>query len=449
MYHVCLIRFAKILIFMTIKQIITTSIILLTIGFIVSCEEDDTQIPVAEDWINVDTNVYFIDSMTVKSSTFKFDSIAVSSTSRLLAGAYTDDIFGTTKSEIYAQITNSDYDIDNEAVYDSISLILHYDDYFYNDTTQVQNFNVYKVIEDIESEDGSYYNTSKFTVNETKIGYKNFTPYPKKEDSLHITLDNTFGKELFEKLQDNEISNIDEFLNEYKGVLITPSENNTTVLGFSNTSVIRLYYSIEEETENEELTTDITFVSTNTFHNISNDYENTVFEDLDNQETQISSLDLDNESYIQSGTGITTRIDIPFIERINDIPGNGSILDANLKLSIKQNSSTDNLFIRDSLPIYMINDKGDYYAALTNSEGETNYGILEDTDNEFKTLTYSIPVNYFLYLKLYETYRDNLYLSINGQDFNQSLDRYILNGENASSNDLKLKLELTYATYED
>ena len=433
---------------MNIKQLFSALLFFLCIGLIVSCEEDQDLDPVGEDWIKVDTKIYFIDSMTVESSTYKFDSISVSNTSRLLVGAYTDPVFGKVTAKSFMQLAYPFASISDDATYDSIALILNYDNYFYNDTTQTQTIDVFQILEDIKTDDDYYYNTTTFKPAETAIASKTFTPYPIKEDSVHVSISDVFGKELYEKIRDNEITTSDEFLDQYKGLLINPNTNNSSILGFSTSSVLRLYYSYDDEIEAEESEViEFSLNSTNSFHNIYNDYSGTYFKTVESQETQLESESTDNNTFIQNGSGIATRIDIPFVERINDIPGNGSILDANLKLSIKQNSSTDNLFIRDSLTVYLIDKKGDSYGALTDSSGATVYGLLEDTDEEFKTLTYTIPVTNFLNLKLQAAYSDNLYLAFYGQDFNQSVDRYILNGENNS--DLELKLELTYAIYED
>ena len=89
---------------MKMKQFFSVSLIFMSLAFFMACEGDDTAVPVGEDWIQVDTKVYFIDSMTVNASTFKFDSIAVSNSSRLLVGAYTDDVFGKTKAKSYLQL---------------------------------------------------------------------------------------------------------------------------------------------------------------------------------------------------------------------------------------------------------------------------------------------------------------------------------------------------------
>ena len=437
---------------MTTKQVIAIpTCLLILVGMFVSCSKDSSDLPIGEDWVNLTTRVYSIDTITVNSSTFKFDSIAVSSTDRLLIGAYTDPVFGLAKSKSYIQLSNSVYTLDDDAVYDSIALILKYDNHFYNDTIPVQNINVYEVLEDIEPDDDDYnyyYNTTKFPTGETPIGSKSFIAKPKKDDSLHITISNTFGKALFDKIQDNKINNSDEFLKAYKGLLIDPNDNNTAILGFLKSSVLRIYYSIGNETEDEEQTLDFSFDSSNSFHNISSNTQGTIFETLTNQQTNLPSTATDDTSFMQAGTGIATKIDIPYLERIYDIPGKGTIIDVNLKISIKQNSNTKNLYTNDSLNVYIINKKAEILAQLTDVVGNTVLGSIESESDEFNTTTYSIPLKYFLKLKLTDTNKDNLFLAIYPKDFDRSINRYILNGENASD-DVKLKLELIYAIYDE
>ena len=193
---------------------------------------------------------------------------------------------------------------------------------------------------------------------------------------------------------------------------------------------------------------DITFNSSNSFNNISSDTQGTYFESLTDQDVYLPSYLPNNATYIQAGTGIATRIEIPYIERINDIAGTGTILDANLKISIKQSSSTEILFTNDDLNIYIYNKNGEVLGSLTDSAGETVLGLIENESSEYNIITYSIPLKYFLDLKLSTINDDNLFLAIYSQNYNDSLDRYIFNGEKAS-NDLKVKLELTYAIYDN
>ncbi|WP_308992148.1 DUF4270 family protein [Mariniflexile litorale] len=436
---------------MTIRQAVAIpilSVVLLCI-LITSCEKDSENAPVGEDWMDLDTQVYYIDTLTVNATTFKFDSIAVSGTDRLLIGAYTDPVFGFTKSKSYAQFTNSIYTLDSDAVFDSIALILNYDNYFYNDTIPVQKINVYEIIKDVEPDDDadSYYNTTRITVNTTPIASKSFIAKPKKDDSLHVTLNNIFGKTLFENLRDNKINNSDEFLKAYQGILIEPDNNNTAILGFLKSSFIRIYYTDKDELETEVSTFDMLFNTTNSFHNVSNTVEGTVFETLTSQEIYLPSSITNNTSFMQAGTGIATRIDIPNLESLYDISGTGIIIDAYLKISLKQNSSTKNLHTNDSLNVYIIDKKSNIVSALTDTQGNTVLGLIDQEDTEFNITTYSIPVKYFLNLKLTDINGDDLFLAIYPKDYNKSVNRYILNGEGASNN-IKSKLELIYAIYD-
>ncbi len=123
------------------------------------------------------------------------------------------------------------------------------------------------------------------------------------------------------------------------------------------------------------------------------------------------------------------------------------MIDANLKLKLKQNSATKNLHKDSSLDVYIIDKKSNIISALTDSQGETVLASIESEDSEFNITTYTIPVKYFLNLKLTDLNGDDLFLAIYPNDFNQSVNRYIFNGE-AASNTIKSKLELTYAIYD-
>lgn len=437
---------------MTIKQTFTLPIltIILLCFCVAACSKDEENFPVGEDWINLDTNVYFIDTLTLNTSTFKFDSIIVSGTERLLVGAYNDPVFGTVKSKSYIQLDNTEYSLDSDAVYDSIAVILKYDDYFYNDTIPQQTFNIYKVTEDIEYQEDaeSYYNTSTFKIDSTILGTKTFIAKPKKEDSLHIRISDNFGKELFNQILNNTINNSDDFQQAYKGILIDADINNSAMLGFLKSSVVRVYYTVDDELEADESAFDLTFNSTNSFHNVSSNKTGTAFENLTSQTTYLESSKTNENTFTQGGTGIATRIDIPNLETLYDIPGTGAIANANIKLSIKQNSNTKNLYTTDSLSVYIIDKKANLISTLTDSQGATVLGTIIDEDTEFNITTYNIPVKYFLNLKLTNNNSDNLFLAVYPKDFTQSVNRYVFYGNNSTDN-LKSKLEITYASYDE
>ncbi|WP_299779603.1 DUF4270 family protein [uncultured Formosa sp.] len=425
------------------------------ITLLASCEADSTSVSeVGEDWINNGTKVYYIDTFSVETSTYKFDSLAISGTSQYIMGGYSDPILGKIKATPYFELYTDDFDIDDDAVFDSVALILDYTDYYYNDTLSRQKFNVYKVLEEITPDDnGTYfYNTTTFDIGTTSLGSIDFLPTPIREDSIHFTLNNDFGQDIFDKIQDNTINNTDELTEEYKGISIVSDDNNTAVLGISTSSKLRIWYTIPEEDiveDGDESYFDITFNSADSFHSITQTTINPDLSSLVDQSDEVSSKVTDNTSYIQSGSGLATRVDIPYIESINSIKGSGSIMDANLRISIKHNTDSDNLSIRDSLNVYVIDQFNDTSYQLVDYTGSTVYGrqIEDELNNGY--ITYVIPIKYFLDLKLNEVNSQNLFLGITGQGYSESVDRYILEGEDSENSDLKTTLELNYALYDD
>jgi len=413
-----------------------------------SCSEDTSTYAVGDDWINSNTKVIFLDTLSVTSSSFQFDSIPVSATNRLLIGAYRDVEFGLVKSKVFTQLSNLVYSLDSEATYDSIAVILKYDGYVYNDTLQQQQFRVYEVLEEIKPEEDYYYNTTSFKSADNDIGTKTFTPHPVQEDSLHIRLNDGFGQELFNQIQKKKISNSNEFLQEYRGLLIEADDSNTAILGFSSESLVRIYYTIGDETDDIKETLDLGFSITNSFHNITSNFSNTWFEAIENQMTYLPSTTTGNQTYIQAGAGIATRIDLPHLESLNNINGTGTIMEANLKVSLKKSLSKKVLTTRDSLQFYIINQRSEIISELFNYDGITPMGFITQKEDEFNIITYTVPLKYYLDTKAADYDGDNWFLVMYSQDFNSSLDRYIFYGEE-NSNAYKMKLELTYALYDE
>ncbi|WP_423818015.1 DUF4270 family protein [Salinimicrobium sp. TIG7-5_MAKvit] len=422
---------------------------ILLLLFLSACSEDDSLLNVGEDWANTSTEVYSIDTLTVKASTFKFDSISVSGTDRLLIGAYSDRTFGVVKSEAYLQLNPSGFTIDSKGTFDSIALILKYDGYFYNDTLQTQKFTVAEVLEDIEPDDDGdyYYNTTDFNYSEENLATKNFTPYLSR-DSLYIKLNDDYGQEIFNRIQSKNITSSEEFLREYQGLIVQADSGNSAIFGFSKDSYVRIFYTVEQEAEDEENELDFSLSSTNSFHHVSSNFSNTYFDAIENKETYLPSTATNDQIFIQSGLGIATRIDIPYLERLNDIEGTGTIIEANLKISLDQTEANKNHFTRDSLQFYIINQRSEIVGQLTDYNSATVQGLIEEEDDEFSTLTYTVPLKYYIDTKMTDINGSKWYFAMYSQNFNSSIDRYIFYGENAPD-PKKIKLELTYALYDE
>lgn len=419
----------------------------------VACSEEDQESSVGDKWINSSTRVLFFDTLTVKSSTLKLDSLIVSGAGRVLIGQYNDPVFGKVKSKSYFQFLPSRYSIDSEAIYDSIAFILRYDRYSSNDTLFPQRFLISEVTEDLKPHDELYYNTSHYNSDVDILTEHEFNPRPRSKDSTHISLDKQFGERLFKKLQNNEITNIDRFLNEYQGLLLEPDDSGTAILAFSKNSFLRLYYTNEEELENQEETLDLRLVQENTFNNISAGLTQDLLPSLPPQSESVSSGETGNHSFIQAGTGIATKIEIPHLKSLEDIEGTGSegtgsIVEAKLKFYL--NTSKDRTLrpVKDSLRLFIINQRNEIIGDVFGYNGQPTLANIEEKEGEFNLIRYSVPIKKFIDDKNSAYDGDNWSLLIYAPDLTSSVDAFELFGEGAAK-EQKMKIEITYAIYDE
>ena len=103
-------------------------------------------------------DVYFIDTLSVVSSTVVVDSLDTSSSGRILIGSYEDEYFGQISSQSYMQfgLQLSDetgavesWSVEDDAVFDRVELVLYYDNYYYGDTTLNQSIEVFQLSDPI------------------------------------------------------------------------------------------------------------------------------------------------------------------------------------------------------------------------------------------------------------------------------------------------------------
>ncbi|MGY5850632.1 DUF4270 family protein [Salegentibacter sp. F14] len=414
----------------------------------VSCSDEIQETTIGDQWINSDTRVLLFDTLTVKSSTLKLDSIIVSGSERVLIGQYDDPVFGKVNSKSYFQFLPTRYSIDSEAKYDSIAFILRYDKYSIGDTLFSQKYLISEVTEDLKPHDRVYYNTSQYESATEILSKHEFHPRPRSKDSIHITLDQQFGEVLFKKIQDKEITNPDRFLNRYQGLILEPDESGTAVLSFSKSSFIRLYYTSEEELENQEKTLDLKVVLENTFHNISAGLPTASLPSLSNQEQSVPSIETGNQSYVQAGTGIATKIEIPHLKSLEDIEGTGSIVEA--KLQFYLNTSKDKTIrpVKDSLRLFIINQRNEIIGDLISYSNQLTLANIDKKEDEFSIIRYSVPIKKFIDDKNKAYDGDDWSLLIYAPNLTTSVDAFELFGEGAV-NEQKMKIEIIYAIYDE
>lgn len=431
--------------------------IVLVFGLILACSTDPQDIPtleVGQEFADSKVRLLVLDTFAVELSTFKFDSINSSDSDRLLIGKYTDAFLGTVSAATYMELSAQTYSLPNDAVLDSIALILGYDNYFYNDTTQLAQIRVHLLTEELRPEEDIFYNTSTLPFDPVPLTQRNYRPEPFDEDSLHISLPITAGQEIFDLIQENDINDTDELREKFKGFSLQSGVNdNGAIVGFSRNqeqTYLRFFYSEPDEFEDVEGSFDLfinPFSETpSAFNNITSDVSGIALEALTDQEINLRSTASNNLSYVQSGTGYATRVEFPTIKKVFDLQGTGTVLSAILQLKPPVGSYDDTLPLRDSLNIAILDQNNEIIGPVANGLGAV-LGRISQENEEFSNVIYEIPVGVYIDAKLAETPTVENALVLFPPDFTGTVDRIVLEGpENA---DFEARLILTYAIYDD
>ncbi|WP_446050525.1 DUF4270 family protein [Zobellia laminariae] len=432
-----------------------TLVIFTCLLILISCSTDainSSDFEAGDTFTDSDIRVVQLDTMTVDFSTMKFDSIDTSQSARMLVGKYSDPVFGAVKTASYMELIPSSYYIDADAEYDSITFLLRPDNYYYNDTLQLNTIHIKQLTESLKPADGiNFYNTSTIGFESEDLGTLAYYPRPLATDSLEIKLTDTLGQELFEDLQEKKITTYDEFKNYFYGISVQSGEDdNGSVIGFSLTSNMRLYYSIAGENEHVQYSTDFTINTSSSplpfFNQISADEPNEYLKTLTDQEINLSSSETDNLSFIQSGIGIATRLEFPNIKTVFDIQGQGTLLDASLKIAPAISSYSDALALRDTLSVFIVDQNNELTSQLISTDGSAAQAILNRDNQEFNDVYYELPLSGYLEGLLSVDQESSDALILLPSNYNSTVDRFVLNTD---INIQGTTLELTYAIYDE
>ncbi len=360
---------------------ILTPLLLPLLIFIISCTNDDLlQITTGDNFINSQTSVVVIDSFTVNLSTVMIDSIPTSGSGSLLIGKYADDYLGIISSHSYFKLNNpNSTEINDDAVYDSLKLVLKYNGDSYGDTLQPQTFRVHRVLDEIEpnGNDTYLYNTSSFEYDETPLGSSTFYPKPNTKDTITIKLNDALGQRFMKLLKEkaDTITKSERFLDFFKGLAVVPDENNSCILGFEGAdSLINmvLYTHYIGATKVETKYSFPLYKTSTCFNHIESDRSGTLIEPLKTQREELPASSTGDMAFLEGGLGLVTRVDIPSLSLLLQMDYRKILYKADLIMKPYRKS-----YPGEELPKQLILYNTNKYNALaseiTNSKGESIY----------------------------------------------------------------------------
>jgi hypothetical protein len=424
-------------------------IFLFLLLLVYSCDKGDFTI--GENFVEPKTSVILIDTFTVTTSTVLIDSMVTSGDSLLLIGNYSDGILGNVNSKSFFQIGLPDeFNIEENDIYDSISLCLQFSGYSYGDTTCLFSFTVNELIEELETDDQGYlYNTSSIEYKNEAIASLSILPHPSRKNSITLKLPDLFGKAIFDSIQNNSdiVSSKDLFLNYFKGLaIISNSNNSNSIIGFKATPEnlkIRIYYHRFEEIK-EDLYCDFPLTNNaNQFNEISHDFSGTMLEGLVNQKNSLPSTKTNNVTFLLGGVGLLPKIQFPFLQEMMYFD-RGEILKA--ELVIKPEHKSYSFFnLPQNLLLYSANKHNYFSSAITNLDGDIVYSRLALDELYNENTSYTFDISSYILSSLKNGFYDaenGLFISTQSSLYTNLITRLIL-----ECNDPAPKLKIYYAKF--
>ncbi|MBE9461478.1 DUF4270 family protein [Dyadobacter subterraneus] len=269
-----------------------------------------------------DFMVLFSDTSLVKLTTVALDSVMTGAPSRLLVGRFTDPYLGKMHATPFFQPQFvSALGIPELAIYDSLIFKAPYDKYYYGDTTKVMNLSVHAVQTDIMLK-SSYFNFYTMDFDAAPIGKKSFTPTPNSTtQAVRFKLSDVLGKRIFDQSMANLITSNEQWLEILKGLTIVADDDkqNAAVVGlasFSDSTVLEVHYHTAEK---DGVTKGVgTFKVQASFNQILGDRTGTNLTKLPlyNSRLSLPSEQSGNQAYIQEGTGLMMRVDLPTVRNL-------------------------------------------------------------------------------------------------------------------------------------
>ena len=381
--------------------------------------------------------VLSFDSLKIKASIHKEDSLSSLNTSSYFLGSFTDADFGSTNANIYTEfrMPSSDVVFGENAQADSIVLSFQIEG-FYGDTSSALNISVKEMLEEITSsttdssgQDSSIviYTDQDFLIDNTTIGSLSYTAASSGTTLVNINLTNEFAQSFL----DAETLNFEDntaFQSFFKGLYIScdqfTSQGMLLELDLLDvSSKLTLYY---QNSESDSLNYDFQINSNaDKMTRWSHDYSTTNIPNL------IGEEDLE-QAYVQGSVGYRTYLTLPSLESLKD--SNYVIHKAELTIPYIYNENDSVFSIPNKLGLAAVNSQGglEILSEDQNIQGSSYF----DGNSNTLDQTYTFNIARYVHKVIEQGYTNRLALYVPSSVI--SPERVLISNDDVNS--IKLKL---------
>ena len=344
--------------------------------FLYACERKDIAFGTIPE--NNYTSLVFTDTINVNISTVLTDSFATSGDSVFLMGRYKDPYLGAVSARPFFQLTvpSSLPEIAATAQFDSLTLIVRPNHYYYGDTSKTQTIHIYELANAISySYNSKLYNTSNVVVKPLPLGTKTVKISPNAFDSIVIRLNDSKGLELFSKLRQSaaDITTENDFLNYFRGISIAIDNNDSSAVyglaGSAGSVVMRVHYHNTIPYPESQYTDFTSLANDYAFNQILATRQGTGLVSGTTGTTEIAADNTNGFSFTQPGTGLLLKMTFPTLSSVLNNENIVKLLKAELLVR----------------PTYLSFDKNKYklpsqlYLAQTDATNSTGNTIMDST----------------------------------------------------------------------
>ena len=381
--------------------------------------------------------VLSFDSLKIKASIHKEDSLSSLNTSSYFLGSFTDADFGSTDASIYTEfrMPSSDVVFGENAQADSIVLSFKIDG-FYGDTSSALNISVKEMLEEITSsttdssgQDSSIaiYTDQDFLIDNTTIGSLSYTAASSGATLVNINLTNEFAQSFL----DAETLNFEDnttFQSFFKGLYIScdqfTSQGMLLELDLLDvSSKLTLYY---QNSESDSLSYDFQINSNaDKMTRWSHDYSTTNIPNL------IGEEDIE-QAYVQGSVGYRTYLTLPSLESLKD--SNYVIHKAELTIPYFYNENDSVFSIPSKLGLAAVNSQGglEILSEDQNIQGSSYF----DGNSNILDQTYTFNIARYAHKVIEQGYTNRLAIYVPSSVI--SPERVLISNDDVNS--IKLKL---------
>ncbi|WP_018341454.1 DUF4270 family protein [Cytophaga aurantiaca] len=400
--------------------------------------------------------VQYTDTITLTNQTFLLnDSLISARPANLSFGAYSDPgVTGVTYAEAYSSLTLGSSYVDYTGVtIDSSNLYLYYD-YAYGDTLSGQDLAVHQVTTQMDVS-VPYQTTTGFVTYDPTIGgsKSGIKAIASQKNTVTIPLANTFASTILGAADDR--SNID-FNSNYYGIVVKSNNNSTGSVirgSFSNTAqtiTTRLIVYFKRGSVADSAAFYLV-QNTASFNRVITDRSSTPISSLVYNTDNLTDAATNNKCYIQAGTGVVTKVTIPYLKNLATIDGASVIINkAVLIAPIDETSNQQSYWPVRDLGLLELNPDNTYkyrngvlaYVPGSYPNNLGAYPSVTASGIDITTTSYSFDITRYLQFLLSGKYPNDGFI-LNPIFNSYYTNRVVLNGTNASTNRMRLEIYYT------